>query len=62
MLQTKESAELCLAAGTELSLLDHTLDVYRALNKDQLQQKANLKHEVQKSKDSRNLYLIKEGG
>lgn len=59
--QTKESAERCLAAGTELSLLDHTLDVYEALNKDQLQQKTNLKHEVQKSKDSRNLYLVKEG-
>ncbi|XP_023719481.1 RNA-binding protein 28 isoform X2 [Cryptotermes secundus] len=59
--QTKESAKLCLAAGTELSLLDHTLDVYEALNKDQLQQKTNLKRDIQKNKDSRNLYLVKEG-
>jgi hypothetical protein len=62
MLQTKESAKLCLAAGTELSLLDHTLEVYEALNKGQLQQKTNLKHDIQKNKDSRNLYLVKEGG
>jgi hypothetical protein len=62
MLQTKGSAELCLAAGTELTLLDQTLDVYQALNKDELQQKTNLKHDVQKNKDSRHLYLVKEGG
>jgi hypothetical protein len=62
VLQTKESAELCLAAGTELTLLDQTLDVFKALNKDQLQQKTDPKHEVHKNKDSRNLYLVKEGG
>jgi hypothetical protein len=60
--QTKESAQQCLAAGTELTLLDQTLDVYEALNKEQLQQKADLKHGAQKSRDSRNLYLVKEGG
>jgi hypothetical protein len=62
VLQTKESAQQCLAAGRELTLLDQSLDVYEALNKEQLQQKADLKHEAQKSKDSRNLYLVKEGG
>lgn len=61
-LQTQESARQCLYAGTELSLLGQTLDVYKALNKDQLQEKADLKHATHKSKDSRNLYLVKEGG
>jgi hypothetical protein len=60
--QTKESAEQCLAAGTELTLLDQPLDVYKALSKDQLQQKVDFKHGAQMSKDSRNLYLVKEGG
>ncbi|KDR23731.1 RNA-binding protein 28 isoform X3 [Zootermopsis nevadensis] len=59
--QTKESAQQCLAAGTELTLLGQTLDVHEALNKEQIQQKADLKHGVQKSKDGRNLYLVKEG-
>jgi hypothetical protein len=62
VLQTKKDAERCLAVGTELTLLDQTLDVYEALNKDQLQQKGDLKNGAQKSKDSRNLYLVKEGG
>lgn len=62
VLQTKESAQQCLAAGTELTLLGQTLDVHEALNKEQIQQKADLKHGVQKSKDGRNLYLVKEGG
>lgn len=51
-----------MAAGTELTLLGQTLDVYEALNKDQLQEKADLKHAAHKSKDNRNLYLVKEGG
>jgi hypothetical protein len=51
-----------LAAGTELTLLSETLDVYEALNKDQLQEKADLKHAAHKSKDNRHLYLVKEGG
>jgi hypothetical protein len=45
-----------------LSLLGQTLDVHEALNKDQLQEKAGLKHAAHKSKDTRNLYLVKEGG
>ena len=45
-----------------MTLCGQTLDVYEALNKDQLQEKANLKHAAHKSKDKRNLYLVKEGG
>lgn len=45
-----------------MTLLDQTLDVYEALNKDQLQEKADFKHAAHNSKDKRNLYLVKEGG
>lgn len=62
VLQTQESARQCAAAGTELTLFGQTLDVHEALSKDQLQEKAAFKHAAHKSKDRRNLYLVKEGG
>ncbi|XP_047369616.1 RNA-binding protein 28-like [Vespa velutina] len=54
-----EDAEKCLSAGTELRLRDAILEAHRALHKNDITNKNNLKR--QKEKDSRNLYLIKEG-
>ena len=62
MFQNKESAEKCLQAGTELMLHDQVLDPHRALNREDLQKKSNDKHKEKINKDSRNLYLVKEGG
>nr|CAD7199207.1 unnamed protein product [Timema douglasi] len=59
--QTKESAELCLASGTELMLHDQILDVFPALNKEDAQNRIKNSKEANKNKDSRNLYLVKEG-
>lgn len=39
---------------------DQILEAYRALDKNEIENKENLKQH--KQKDSRNLYLIKEGG
>ncbi|KAL6426036.1 hypothetical protein ACFW04_008962 [Cataglyphis niger] len=54
-----EDAEKCLRAGTELRLRDQIIDVHRALPKQEVTNKTNLKK--QRTKDSRNLYLVKEG-
>ncbi|XP_043267883.1 RNA-binding protein 28 [Venturia canescens] len=54
-----EDAEKCLSAGTELRLHDQVLDPHRALNRNAVQDNKSLKKE--KIKDSRNLYLVKEG-
>lgn len=56
----KESADLCLQAGTEFKLLDAVLDPHPAMTRNDIK----TKHEQSKKKevaDSRNLYLIKEG-
>lgn len=59
---TKESADECLKAGTELKLNDQILDVYPALNRqDILNKKQQQKDQNNSQKDNRNLYLIKEG-
>ncbi|KAG7204439.1 hypothetical protein KM043_004876 [Ampulex compressa] len=54
-----EDAEKCLAAGTELRLRDQILDVHRAMHRSEVENKASL--QKQKERDSRNLYLVKEG-
>lgn len=54
-----EDAEKCLSAGTELQMEDQVLEAQRALDKNEIENKANSKH--QRHKDSRNLYLVKEG-
>ncbi|KAL3265705.1 hypothetical protein HHI36_009908 [Cryptolaemus montrouzieri] len=58
----KEDAEKALNAGTELTLMGNVLDCHRALNRTEIQsrqeQKVRDKNDV---KDSRNLYLTKEG-
>lgn len=58
-LQEVEDAEKCLQAGTELTLLGNILDCHKALNRTEITNKTK-KEEVKK--DSRNLYLVKEGG
>lgn len=57
----KEHAEECLRAGTELTLNNQTLDVFRALSRDEIGQKMNRNKDSDKKKDGRNLYLVKEG-
>ncbi|XP_046748150.1 RNA-binding protein 28 [Diprion similis] len=57
--QHMEDAEKCLSAGTELRIHDQTLDPHKALNRNEVQDKSELKK--QKVTDSRNLYLVKEG-
>ncbi|KAK0099071.1 hypothetical protein PV326_008385 [Microctonus aethiopoides] len=54
-----EDAEKCLSAGTELRLHDQVLDPHKALDKQNVPNGNNLKK--QRVKDSRNLYLVKEG-
>ncbi|KAG5321548.1 RBM28 protein, partial [Acromyrmex heyeri] len=57
--QRVEDVENCLSAGTELRLRDQIIEVHRALRRNEVEDKKNLKGK--KIKDSRNLYLIKEG-
>ncbi|KYN22776.1 PREDICTED: RNA-binding protein 28 [Trachymyrmex cornetzi] len=57
--QRVEDAENCLLAGTELRLRDQIIEAHRALRRNEVEDKKNLKGK--KIKDSRNLYLIKEG-
>ncbi|XP_063993576.1 RNA-binding protein 28-like [Diachasmimorpha longicaudata] len=54
-----EDAEKCLASGTELQIQGETLDPHRAITKkDVLDSKSRASN---RTKDSRNLYLVKEG-
>lgn len=53
-------AEKCLLAGTELRMHDQIIEAHKALRRNEVENKKNLKE--QRIKDSRNLYLIKEGG
>lgn len=58
-IQTKESADMCLNAGTAFKLLDQILDPQPALTRNEIQQKKDTKKK--QPSDSRNLYLAKEG-
>ncbi|XP_063701847.1 RNA-binding protein 28 [Culicoides brevitarsis] len=58
--RTKESADLCLQNSGKIQVKDFTLDVFPAMSRNEAKQK----HEEDKKKepkDSRNLYLVKEG-
>lgn len=50
-----------MEAGTKLQLEGNILDCHKALNRNEVAQKHNDKT-AKKEKDSRNLYLVKEGG
>ncbi|XP_076231608.1 RNA-binding protein 28 [Calliopsis andreniformis] len=54
-----EDANKCLEAGNELEIDDQRLEVQRALDRNEIENKENSKQ--QKYKDSRNLYLVREG-
>lgn len=58
--KAKESADLCLQAGTEFKLMDEVLDPHPALSRDEIKSKHDEKSKDEK-KDSRNLYLAREG-
>lgn len=59
LFQTKESADMCLNAGTAFKLLDQILDPQAALSRNEIQQKKDTTKK--QPSDSRNLYLAKEG-
>ncbi|TMW40518.1 hypothetical protein DOY81_014404, partial [Sarcophaga bullata] len=52
--KTKESADLCLQAGTEFVLMDQVLEPFPALSKEEIRQQANEKEKKKDGKDSRN--------
>ncbi|XP_057329594.1 RNA-binding protein 28 [Microplitis mediator] len=54
-----EDAEKCLSAGTELRIQNQVLDPHPALDRNEVTNGKSLKS--QRIKDSRNLYLVKEG-
>lgn len=50
-------------AGTELKLFENILDCHPALDHKEVQTKMKIKMDLKtQSRDSRNLYLVKEGG
>ncbi|RZF45719.1 hypothetical protein LSTR_LSTR005014 [Laodelphax striatellus] len=57
--QKKEDAEKCLSAGTEFTLNGTVLDPHPAIDRKALKDKID--KEKEKNRDSRNLYLMKEG-
>ncbi|ALC40831.1 CG4806 [Drosophila busckii] len=59
--KAKESADLCLQAGTEFTLMDEVLDPHPALSRDEIKTKHTEKSKDDAGKDSRNLYLAREG-
>lgn len=54
-----EDAEKCLAAGKDLEIDDQIMEAQLAIDRNEIGNKANSKQ--LKQKDTRNLYLVKEG-
>lgn len=61
ILQNKIHADQCLELKLELKLNGTLMQVFPALEKKKIMNKALNKH-PDKKKDNRNLYLVKEGG
>ncbi|XP_073847832.1 RNA-binding protein 28 isoform X2 [Musca autumnalis] len=59
--KTKESADLCLQSAGEFVLMDQVLEPYPALSKEEIRQQNLEKDKKNDGKDSRNLYLAREG-
>ncbi|XP_017125510.1 RNA-binding protein 28 [Drosophila elegans] len=59
--KAKESADLCLQAGTEFKLMDEVLDPHPALSREEMKSKQSQNNKKDDAKDSRNLYLAREG-
>lgn len=61
--QEKVDADKALCAGTELKLFENILDCHPAIDGKDMHNKLQEKNAMKKQpKDSRNLYLVKEGG
>lgn len=59
--KTRESAELCLRSGEEFVLDDTVLEPHPAMSRDEVRDMSDKKSKKDDGKDSRNLYLAKEG-
>uniref|UniRef100_T1P9N7 RNA recognition protein n=1 Tax=Musca domestica TaxID=7370 RepID=T1P9N7_MUSDO len=59
--KTKESADLCLQSAAEFVLMDQVLEPYPALSREEIRQQNLEKDKKNDGKDSRNLYLAREG-
>uniref|UniRef100_A0A1B0BR56 RRM domain-containing protein n=1 Tax=Glossina palpalis gambiensis TaxID=67801 RepID=A0A1B0BR56_9MUSC len=59
--KSKESADLCLQAGSEFTLMDEILHPYPALSKEEIREHTKENKQRKEGKDSRNLYLTREG-
>lgn len=59
--KSKESADLCLQSAGEFVLMDQVLEPYPALSRDEVKQQKSEKDKKNEGKDSRNLYLAREG-
>lgn len=58
-LQDKESAEKCMRDSKNITLMEQPLEITLAVSRSKLEEEKKLKK--LKSKDSRNLYLVREG-
>ncbi|XP_061391376.1 RNA-binding protein 28 [Musca vetustissima] len=59
--KTKESADMCLQSAAEFVLMDQVLEPYPALSREEIRQQNLEKDKKNDGKDSRNLYLAREG-
>lgn len=59
--KSKESAELCLRSGEEFVLNDTVLEPHPAMSRDEVKDMSDKNSKKDDGKDSRNLYLAKEG-
>ncbi|XP_067629700.1 RNA-binding protein 28 [Eurosta solidaginis] len=59
--KSKESADLCLHSGGEVTLMDQLLEPYPALSREEVKCQKLQSSNKNVKKDSRNLYLAREG-
>ncbi|GBP96552.1 RNA-binding protein 28 [Eumeta japonica] len=59
--KSKESADMCLQSAAEFVLMDQVLEPYPALSREEINQQKSEKNKKNDGKDSRNLYLAREG-
>ncbi|XP_075169102.1 RNA-binding protein 28 [Haematobia irritans] len=59
--KSKESADLCLQSASEFILMDQVLEPFPALSREEVRQQNMEKNKKNDGKDSRNLYLAREG-
>uniref|UniRef100_A0A1I8Q711 RRM domain-containing protein n=1 Tax=Stomoxys calcitrans TaxID=35570 RepID=A0A1I8Q711_STOCA len=59
--KSKESADMCLQSASEFVLMDQVLEPFPALSREEIRQQNLEKNKQNDGKDSRNLYLAREG-